>query len=62
MISNVKFEIEKFGGLNNFGMRQSEVKDILIQWDLNVELGKAKISIDDSLNGRNWISHSPKFF
>ena len=38
MISNAKFEVEKFDGMNNFGMWQSEVMDVLVQQELDITL------------------------
>lgn len=37
-VSSAKFEVEKFNGTNNFGMWQCEVKDVLIQQDLDLVL------------------------
>ncbi|MCF8704112.1 hypothetical protein L3055_11300, partial [Corynebacterium sp. MC-02] len=31
MLSNAKFEVEKFNGTNNFGMWQCEVQDLLFR-------------------------------
>ena len=38
MISNAKFEVEKFGETNNFGIWQCEVMDVLVQQELDVTL------------------------
>ena len=38
MVSNAKFEIEKFDGMKNFGMWQCEVMDVLIQQELDITL------------------------
>ena len=38
MISNAKFEVEKFDGMNNFGMWQCEVMDVLVQQELDITL------------------------
>ena len=38
MVSNAKFEVEKFDGTNNFGMWQCEVMDVLIQQELDITL------------------------
>ena len=38
MVSNAKFEVEKFDGTNNFGIWQCEVMDILIQQELDIAL------------------------
>ena len=36
MVSNAKFEVEKFDGTNNFGMWQCEVMDVLVQQKLDI--------------------------
>ena len=38
MLSNAKFEVEKFDGMNNFGMWQCEVMDVLVQQELDITL------------------------
>ena len=38
MVSNAKFEVEKFHGTNNFGMWQCEVMDVLVQQELDITL------------------------
>ena len=38
MVSNAKFEVEKFDGMKNFGMWQCEVMDVLIQQKLDITL------------------------
>lgn len=38
MVSNAKFEVEKFDGTNNFGMWQCEIMDVLIQQELDITL------------------------
>uniref|UniRef100_A0A2N9IA27 Retrotransposon Copia-like N-terminal domain-containing protein n=1 Tax=Fagus sylvatica TaxID=28930 RepID=A0A2N9IA27_FAGSY len=38
MVSNAKFEVEKFDGTNNFGMWQCEVMDVLVQQELDIAL------------------------
>jgi hypothetical protein len=38
IVSNAKFDVEKFDGRNNFGMWQCEVMDILAQHELDVTL------------------------
>ena len=38
MVTNTKFDVEKFDGTNNFGMWQCEVQDIIFQQDLDVAL------------------------
>ena len=46
MVSNAKFEVEKFDGMNNFGMWQCEVMDVLVQQELDItleEIGRAHV-------------------
>ena len=38
MVSNAKFEVEKFDGTNNFDMWQCEVMDVLVQQELDITL------------------------
>ncbi|KAF3950225.1 hypothetical protein CMV_023988 [Castanea mollissima] len=38
MVSNAKFEVEKFDGMNSFGMWQCEVMDVLVQQELDITL------------------------
>ena len=38
MVSNAKFKVEKFDGMNNFGMWQCEVMDVLVQQELDITL------------------------
>lgn len=38
MLSNAKFEVEKFDGTNNFGMWQCEVLDLLFREGSNIAL------------------------
>ena len=38
MVSNAKFEVEKFDVMNNFGMWQCEVMDVLVQQELDITL------------------------
>jgi hypothetical protein len=38
VVSNAKFDVEKFDGQNNFGMWQCEVMDVLAQQELDVTL------------------------
>ena len=38
MVSNAKFEVEKFDRMNNFGMWQNEVMDVLVQQELDITL------------------------
>ena len=42
-VSNAKFEVEKFDGMNNFGMWQFQFIDVLVQQELDITLeDKAK--------------------
>ena len=50
-VTNVKFEVEKFDGTNNFGMWQCEVLDVLCQQELDVALEEKPHMIDD----KEWI-------
>ena len=38
MVSNAKFEVEKFDGMKNFGMWQCKVMDVLVQQKLDITL------------------------
>ncbi|KAL0016102.1 hypothetical protein SO802_003171 [Lithocarpus litseifolius] len=38
VVSNAKFEVEKFDGTNNFGMWQCKVMDVLVQQELDIAL------------------------
>ena len=38
MLSNAKFEVEKFDGTNNFGIWQCEVLDLLFREGSNIAL------------------------
>jgi hypothetical protein len=38
VVSNIKFDVEKFDGRNNFGMWQCEVMDVLTQQQLDATL------------------------
>ena len=44
MVSNAKFEVEKFDGTNIFGVWQCEVMDVLVQQELD-------ITLEDKLEG-----------
>jgi len=47
IVSNDKFEVEKFDGTNNFGMWQCEVMDVLVQQELDITLeDKSKGMLD----------------
>ncbi|KAH9699236.1 Integrase catalytic domain-containing protein [Citrus sinensis] len=50
-VTNVKFEVEKFDGTNNFGMWQCEVLDVLCQQELDVALEEKPHMMDD----KEWI-------
>ena len=47
MVSNAKFEVEKFDGINNFGMWQCEVSDVLIQQELDIALEDKPTDMDE---------------
>ncbi|KAG2716095.1 hypothetical protein I3760_03G108200 [Carya illinoinensis] len=50
IVSNAKFDIEKFDRTSNFGMWQCEVIDILIQQELDITLeGKP-----DDMTDQDW--------
>ena len=38
MVTNTKFDMEKFDGTNNFGMWQCKVQDVLFQQELDAAL------------------------
>ena len=42
MVTNTKFDVEKFDGTNNFGVWQCEVQDILFQQELDVALEESR--------------------
>ena len=49
-VSNAKFEVEKFDGMNNFGMWQYEFIDVLVQQELDISLeDKAK-----GMSNKDW--------
>ncbi|GFY88077.1 hypothetical protein Acr_06g0000170 [Actinidia rufa] len=65
MISNAKFEAEKFDGMNNFGMWQCEVQDVLFQQELDIaledELEEYTHNEWDHINSkRHWEKDCPK--
>ena len=47
IVTNAKFEEEKFDGTYNFGMRQYEVLDILCQQELDITFKEKPKKIDD---------------
>ena len=47
MVSNAKFEIEKFDGTNNFSMWQCEVMDVLVQQKLDIALDDKHAELSD---------------
>ena len=51
IVTNVKFEMEKFDGTNNFCMWQCEVLDVLCQQELDVDLEEKPDNMDD----KEWI-------
>ncbi|KAL9442051.1 hypothetical protein AB3S75_020539 [Citrus x aurantiifolia] len=50
-VTNAKFEVEKFNGINNFGMWQCEVLDVLCQQGLELALEEKPNKMDD----KEWI-------
>ena len=42
MVTNTKFDVEKFDGINNFGMWQCEVQDVFFQKELDVALEESR--------------------
>ena len=42
MMTNTKFDVEKFDGTNNFGMWQCEVQNVLFQQELDVALEESR--------------------
>lgn len=46
-LSNTKFEVQKFDGTNNFGIRQCEVMDVLYQQELDIALEDRPVDIGD---------------
>ena len=51
MTASTKIEVEKFDGRNNFGLWQSEVKDVLCQQDLDITLEEKK---PDEVKEKDW--------
>ncbi|KAI4347993.1 hypothetical protein L6164_008758 [Bauhinia variegata] len=51
MVTNAKFDVEKFDGTNNFGMWQCEVLDILYQQELDFALEEEK---PDDIEEKDW--------
>ncbi len=47
MVSNAKFEVEKFDGTTNFGIWQYKVIDILIQQELDIALDDKPAKLSD---------------
>ena len=45
-VSNAKFEVEKFDGMNNFGMWQYEFIDVLVQQELDITLVRQGLGKD----------------
>ena len=50
-MTNAKFEVEKFNGTNNFGMRRFKVLDVLCQQELDLTLEEKPDKMDD----KEWI-------
>ena len=51
MVTNTKFDVEKFDGTNNFGMWQCEVQDILFQQELDVALEESR---PEDVDEKDW--------
>ena len=51
MVTNTKFDVEKFDGTNNFGMWQCEVQDVLFQQELVVALEENK---PEDVDEKDW--------
>ena len=51
MVTNTKFDVEKFDGTNNFGMWQCEVQDVLFQQELDVALEENK---PEDVDEKDW--------
>ena len=60
MVTNTKFDVEKFDGTNNFGMWQCEVQDILFQPELDVALEESR---PEDVDEKDWaiIDGDPPF-
>ena len=55
MVTNTKFDVEKFDGTNNFGMWQCEVQDVLFQQELDVALEESRPEDVDEKIGQESI-------
>ena len=51
MVTNTKFDVEKFDGTNNFGMWQCEVQDVLFQQELDVALEESRL---EDVDEKDW--------
>ena len=51
MVTNTKFDVEKFDGTNNFGMWQCEVQDVLFQQKLDVALEESR---PEDVDEKDW--------
>ena len=51
VVTNAKFDVEKFDGTNNFGMWQCEVLDVLFQQELDVALEEDR---PEDVNEKDW--------
>ena len=56
MVTNTKFDVEKFDGTNNFGMWQCEVQDILFQQELDVALEESR---PEDVDEKYWTIINP---
>ena len=52
MVTNTKFDVEKFDGTKNFGMWQCEVQDVLFQQELDVALEESR---PEDFDEKDWI-------
>ena len=51
MVTNTKFDVEKFDGTNNFGMWQCEEQDVLFQQELDAALEE---NIPEDVDEKDW--------
>ncbi|KAL5788333.1 hypothetical protein ACOSP7_005282 [Xanthoceras sorbifolium] len=59
--SSLKFGVEKFDGMINFGLWQVQVKDVLIQSGLHKVLKEKSGSVlSDSSKGDNWKKNNSR--
>ena len=51
MVTNTKFDVEKFDCTNNFGMRHCEVQDVLFQQELDVTQEESR---QEDVDEKDW--------